>query len=653
MTRAEQDKSQSAAPSIRIAVSLALGLAATFGFAASGAQAADTAPSGTLSSFHSDSDLERFLKRVRRPPPPPAPTASMSDGVASMAQSAQPAPPAEAAGPGEDQSITNTQEVGVDEGGIVKMHGDKLVMLRRGRVFTVSTKDGELNPIDSIDAFPPGVDASADWYDEMLVSDDRVVVIGFSYGRGGTEINRFRIDGEGHLSFEDAYHLRSNDYYSSRNYASRLIGNNLIFYSPLYLGYGERELVDFLPALSRWSGAQPQKADFKRIINARHIYVPENWRGEEEVQIDALHTVTTCDLSADVLNCDATSVLGPAGRNFYVSSHAVYVWVSQYSYGSEANTGPASLLYRMPLDGSAPSAVGVRGAPTDQFSFREDWNDGMLNVLVRSESAGDAMWRPEFSSGSVALLRLPLNEFGDGSGEVEKSAYRTLPRPESTGYGFQNRFVGDYVLYGTGNSWGTPTDKGSVLLTAKVAGDDVSAIPLPHGVDRIEAMGRDAVVIGSDQKALYFSAVELTSGDQPVVGDRYMLDSAAQGETRSHAFFFKPSSDTDGVLGLPVARAGRPGYQQLTQNSAAMIFLRRSDRKFANLGELAANDETVVDDHCKASCVDWYGNARPIFLRNRTFALMGYELVEGNLDGNEIKEVRRLNFAPKGERAAN
>ena len=79
-----------------------------------------------------------------------------------------------------------------------------------------------MRPIDRIDAYPPGVDANGDWYDEMLVSGDLVVVIGYSYARGGTEINRFHIGRDGHLSFVDAYQLRSNDYYSSRNYASRL-----------------------------------------------------------------------------------------------------------------------------------------------------------------------------------------------------------------------------------------------------------------------------------------------------------------------------------------------------------------------------------------------------------------------------------------------
>jgi hypothetical protein len=186
-----------------------------------------------------------------------------------------------------------------------------------------------------------------------------------------------------------------------------------------------------------------------------------------------------------------------------------------------------------------------------------------------------------------------------------------------------------------------------------VRGGAVAQIPLSHGVDRIEAMGRDAVVVGTDARDLHFQAIELTSGWQPTRGDRYTLENAAQGETRSHAFFFKAeprgwSDATAGVLALPVARAARPAYRQLVESSAAVIFLRRANRQFDPLGELAAHEEGVRDDGCKASCVDWYGNARPIFLRERTFALMGYELVEGELDERSIRELRRINFAPVG-----
>jgi hypothetical protein len=598
------------------------------------------APKATLAAFTSDEELLAYLKKVRPEVPPlPAPPAAANGAV--------PEAVTLTASKSADENITNVQEAGVDEGGIVKVRGDILVILRRGRLFTVSTKGGGLEPVDTIEAYPPGVDPSDDWYDEMLIAGDRVIVVGFSYGRGGTEINRFRISDDGKLSFEDSNHLRSNDYYSSRNYASRLVGNKLIFYTPLYLPYSVVDLVSWLPAIQHWKGPETTPADFKRIASAEHVYLPEIWRTQERAPIAALHTVTICDLALPSLQCTATSVLGPAGRTFYVSPHAVYVWLSQWE--GQGPEGP-SILCRLPLDGGAPSAIGVRGAPLDQFSFREDWDDGRLNVLVLSEGGGDAMWNPEFAMGAAALLQLPLAGFGTGAEEALRSQYRKLPTPAESGYDLQNRFVGDYLLYGTGNTWGSPRDQSTALVAVEVDGDEVTTLALNHGADRIEAMGRDAVVIGADSKNLYFSAVELTKGPQPGLGDRYTLKAATQGETRSHGFFFKADPQEEavsGVLGLPVARAARPGYEQLFENSVAIIFLRRAERKFSGLGELMAKDENAADDSCKASCVDWYGNARPIFLGQRTFALLGYELVEGKVTTAAIQETRRISFAPK------
>src|SRR5262249_21338794 len=108
------------------------------------------------------------------------------------------------------ESITNAQHAGVDEGGIVKLHGDHLVIVRRGRLFTVRIGDNSLKPVDAINAYAPGINPSSDWYDEMLISGDTVVVIGYSYGRGGTEVNLFDIDEAGSLSYRSTYHLRSN-----------------------------------------------------------------------------------------------------------------------------------------------------------------------------------------------------------------------------------------------------------------------------------------------------------------------------------------------------------------------------------------------------------------------------------------------------------
>ena len=79
-----------------------------------------------------------------------------------------------------------------------------------------------------------------------------------------------------------------------------------------------------------------------------------------------------------------------------------------------------------------------------------------------------------------------------------------------------------------------------------------------------------------------------------------------------------------------------------------MLFLTRRDGHLAEAGALAAR--TVAgndaDDGCQASCVDWYGNARPIFLGDRMLALLGYELIEGTRRGGRVSEIGRVDFAP-------
>lgn len=77
-----------------------------------------------------------------------------------------------------------------------------------------------------------------------------------------------------------------------------------------------------------------------------------------------------------------------------------------------------------------------------------------------------------------------------------------------------------------------------------------------------------------------------------------------------------------------------------------MVFLRRSEGRFILLGELSSHPGSARDDACLASCFDWYGNSRPIFYGSRTFALMGYELVEGALGERDIVEKARVDFNP-------
>ena len=594
-------------PAVRLLMVFFLWL---FAFAAAHA----TPPKATLKPFASEAELQALLKGWKRELERRRPARAESYGVQS---SAAPAASALNSKLAETDSITNVQHAGVDEGGIVKQHGEHLVILRRGRLFTVELHG--LRPVSAVDAFGPDIDPGGAWYDEMLIWQDSVIVIGYSYARGGTEVALFDLSDTGELRYRSTHHLRSNDYYSSRNYASRLIGSKLVFYTPIYLNLWQPDPLAGFPAARRW----PE--EFKRIAPATRIYRTDE--ALDPLQGIALHSVSICDLAQPSLACESTAVLGPAGRVFYVSPGSVYVWAANSS------------LFRIPLDAGAPSALKVRGTPIDQFSFLEG-ADGHLNVLVRSSGRGDGMWSGELNYGALALLRVPLASFSDGRDSAPRESYRSLPSPQ--GQALQNRFVSDYLVYGAGAGWRRPQAIADPRAFAvRYARPEIThEIPLVHGVDRIEALGSDAVLVGSDAKDLHFTSLRL--GRVPSAAGRYVRANASQGETRSHGFFYHAGA---GLLGLPIIGPGKAAARQLHRESASVLFLSNQKLDLQEIGTLDSRT-AGTNDHCRASCVDWYGNSRPLFLRGRVFALMGYEIVEGELRSGRIAELRRADFTP-------
>ncbi len=543
----------------------------------------------------------------------------------------------------QQESITNVQEQGVDEGDIVKVWNDYLVVLRRGRIFTIRYKDKDqkmLKPISRIDVAPASYNG-AGWYDEMLISQNKIVVLGYSYKMKASEIGLFSLDNAGGIHHDATYFVDSNDYYSSRNYASRLQGNRLIFYMPYYLfdgAYGETPKAK-LPEIRRWVKGDTTSAG-KSLIAKTDIYKPV-----QATMYPSIHMVVTCEI-AQGLNCSGKAILGPYSRNFYVSPNAVYLWVTasreywQKSLPKELRE-PNSMVYRLPLNDKTVSALQASGSPIDQFSFKE--TDGSLNVLLKSRGWGDAMWGAEFTKEDLALLRVSLSRFGQMPQEVKPTDYLKLPKPQ--GPTLQNRYVGDYLLYGSGTGWYDPDRYEKKVYVKNIRNNQSpQSLSLSHGVDRIEALGNNAVIVGTDRKNLKLSSVALGPNSQ--IKNTYSIGEASQGELRSHGFFFKPSPAGGGILGLPIRREGKAS-DHLERESAEVVFLKVSPELiFTDLGTLVSKASENIKDNCKVSCIDWYGNSRPIFLSGRILALMGYELVEGVIEGSKIHETNRSSFAP-------
>lgn len=79
-----------------------------------------------------------------------------------------------------------------------------------------------------------------------------------------------------------------------------------------------------------------------------------------------------------------------------------------------------------------------------------------------------------------------------------------------------------------------------------------------------------------------------------------------------------------------------------------------ADGKLSTAGELIATRRDPELDsptgyQCEVSCVDWYGNARPIFTGGRVLALVNSELIEGAYENGTVREVRRIDLTAKPE----
>ncbi|MCH9686175.1 MAG: beta-propeller domain-containing protein, partial [Deltaproteobacteria bacterium] len=487
--------------------------------------------------------------------------------------------PQMASPPAADESITNTQEQGVDEGGIVKAHGDHLVVLRRGRLFTVNVGDDQLRPVSWVDVTPhPG---HRGWYDEMIVHGDTVVVVGYSYGVRASEIGLFHIDDRGGLTYQDSYFLGSGDYYSASNYATRLVGDTLVMYMPIWAWDDDEPGL----ALAPWRGGDRRTrkhGDWDRLMTSASILPPLS-----EDRRNVVHTIVTCDLSQAALGCQARGIAGGEGRTFYVSSEAVYVWTRMYSESGEDDAaGDRAELYRLPLGGGPIGAVVVNGMPVDQFSFKEA-ADGDLQVFVRNWDDDEPMWGVDRSAGHVSLLTVPAAMLRRRGGTAPSTAYRELPSHTKDQWDLHARFVGDVLLYGEASGWHEEEDTKTSVFAHRYADAQphTDEITLPHAVDRIEALGRDGLVVGRAGDDLHLTALQL--GSAAAVASRFVLPRTAQGEWRSHGFFFKPSGRGDGTLGLPVRGSGASGFASLFESSAAIMFFDVDDLRLDSLGALA------------------------------------------------------------------
>ena len=560
-------------------------------------------------------------------------------------------------------SITNNQMRGVDEGDIVKQIGQYLIVLQDGRLFAIDTRPGGrpgMALADRIDVYRgPG---SATWYDEMLVQGDRIVVAAFSYREAASELSVFRLGEDGRFHREGVFLISSNDYYSANNYATRLVGDSLVVYTPFALhrwsGFRARGRLRW-PTVRRWlPPAERRAAAAARtpLFDGREVYRPVR-----DTLMPTLHAISVCPLgpleAGRDLSCRTTAFVGLQSAQLYVTSSHAYLWINgrqdegrggvpgrcrSREWNSLGDIQPAS-AYRVRVGDGLLEVLAARGQPIDQFSFEA--NETRFRALLRLDPIG--CWPYSASGPSLAFLDMPLSAFGQRVREVSDRLYTALPSTQTNA--IANRFTDRYLVYGgLAERDGPNTEDEPAVPPAFVVPverpEDVRRLPLRHNVQRAERAGDDIVLTGyRDRSGLRISLIDLAR--RPRVASTVHLPGRFESEGRSHAFNSLIEPDGSGIMGIPTVAERNLRHAWRSDASDVSFLTADAQGRLSSVGLLAGEDgQRNPSYRCEVSCIDWYGNSRPIFTDGRIFALAGTDLVEGRLAHGRIGEIGRLDL---------
>jgi hypothetical protein len=640
----------------------------------------------TLSRFSSEAEFLDYLRAVRDaqhasrdaahgfskqstqeicpPEDPSCMDAEAEQSVVVTASSRSAAAPVTA-----NAATTNVQTAGVDEGDIVKMIGRFLIVLQDGRLFSIDTgaASTDLALVDRIDIYTPGNDDA--WYDEILVHENRILATSYNYELSATEFTVFSLSAFGRFTREGSYYISSNDYYDGDNYATRLVNGNLVIYTPLDVSYAD---VDSekpqWPLVRRWlrddEDEGPQATRGHPLFDARDIYRPIQSTNEPMI-----HTISVCPLGSpsagDELECRSTAIAGTSPREFYVSNDHIYLWLWQdydwWARGAYADqclarpknafetAGPGA-LFQIDLDTGRPRAMFVRGGPVNQLGMEATADEfHALAVWVDPRCNDNTDELP------LRFLSTPLSAFSTTPRAAPASAF--TPVPSAGGRGLENRFTTGHLVYGGRQRWHSYVDDeadltGRVVVVPTDNPNAAHVLQAPHNIIRVEAIGEDAVITGyRNRAALSISVLDLSGA--PRISDTALLEGRFETEGRSHAFNAMIEADGSGILGLPTGQAQwRSGRWYWDSESSDVSFLALSAAGTLNsLGALETHADTADPSYeCEVSCIDWYGNSRPIFVNGRIFALSGTELIEGRVGAQSIEEIARVNLTTPVQR---
>ena len=342
------------------------------------------------------------------------------------------------------------------------------------------------------------------------------------------------------LRYRATYHLRSFDYYSSRNYASRLIGRKLVFYTPTLLQpWGGAAAGRLLPGLRRWQG----EADAARVRThpAGHARLPHRRRLRPGAAARAAHRDRAATSAAPRCAASRPPCSARPARVFYVSQGSVYVWTSAWRARRPQPTAPSRARCRRCSASRSTArrrrALKTAGVPIDQLSFLED-GSGHLNVLLRESGRGEGMWGSERTHGAHGAAARAAGRVRRRRA-APRSASTTARCPRRPAGALQNRYRRRLAAVGRRARQRAPARRGLGAALCRRATPQCAAARPWRRAHRGD--GRRTPCWSAMPAPTCTSArVRLARGDARA-GRPPCAARRRQGETRTHGFFYRPT----------------------------------------------------------------------------------------------------------------
>jgi hypothetical protein len=254
-----------------------------------------------------------------------------------------------------------------------------------------------------------------------------------------------------------------------------------------------------------------------------------------------------------------------------------------------------------------------------------------------------------FASGArkaAALFTLRGTDFGDGTRDAPPSAHRTLPIDQ--GGNVRSQFVGPWLFYSVGGDYWRYASPKTTLFAVNTDSGEPRRIKLPYYVERIAPMDSDAIIIGTAAPyALHFLRIDPTSRS-PLSG-RFALADPSKQEYDDYGFVYGAIGSNRGTLAIPGSGYARSDSTHWADGSTSVVFVRTSPRGLMRMGSLSITPGTPERDSLEVESgwyEDWYDNARGIFVGERIFAVIGYELIEARMIDGRLVERQRISFMP-------